>query len=245
MFPIYLLEDDEKQRAVYAQTIRNTILINDFAMKLVVEAASTDQLLASINDQYQGLFFLDMEIDGVKEAGLQVAVDIRRELPGAQIVFITTHEELSFLTLERKVAPLDYILKERGLEQLKQNISDDLIKVQQIQASGKYKKENLFTYRIGSRYFSLPLADLIYLKTEKSAPGRVKLRSRTKESEFLGNLNDLAKKYPQLFRCDKSFLVNLDLLESFDSGSRELIFVDGSKAYASIRKSRELVRMMK
>ncbi|BDR56701.1 response regulator transcription factor [Xylocopilactobacillus apis] len=245
MFPIYLLEDSSEQIEIYSGVIKNTVLINDLSMELVCKASSPDELLNSINQNHQGLFFLDMEIDGEKEAGLKAAVEIRRQIPTAQIVFITTHDELSFLTLERKVAPLDYILKERGIEHIKQNINDDILKVDDLLRSGKYKKENIFTYHIGSRYFTVPISELIYLSTSKVSPGRVKLRSIGRESEFIGNLNDISEKYPMLFRCDKSYLVNLDLMESFDSHSRELRFVEGSVAYASIRKARELAQLLK
>lgn len=62
MFPIYLYEDNAEQRDNYRKTINNTIMINEFAMAL--RAATDDQkiILADLNQQQDGLFFLDMEI---------------------------------------------------------------------------------------------------------------------------------------------------------------------------------------
>ncbi|WP_317698547.1 LytTR family transcriptional regulator DNA-binding domain-containing protein [Xylocopilactobacillus apis] len=48
-----------------------------------------------------------------------------------------------------------------------------------------------------------------------------------------------------LFRSDRSYLVNLDQLEHFDNHKRELYFNNGSVAYASIRKSWELIKILK
>ncbi|MCO6543805.1 MAG: response regulator transcription factor [Lactobacillus sp.] len=245
MFPIYLLEDNFEQRTNYAQIINNTIMINELPMQLFCQTDTAADLLAAIDQQYEGLFFLDMEIKGHTDVGLQTAIQIRDQIPAAQIVFITTHGELSFLTLERKIAPLDYVLKDRGMEHIKANIREDILKTNDLIKSGKYKKENLFTYHIGPRYFSLPLSEVVYLNTSKFNPGRVQLHALKKESEFVDNLNDLEKKYPMLFRSDKSYLINLDLLDHFDNQKREIHFINGSIAYASIRKARELVKILK
>lgn len=245
MFPIYLLEDNQEQRITYAKVINDTIMINELPMQLVCQTDSTKDLFGNIDHKYQGLFFLDMEIKGIKDAGLEAAVNIRKQIPAAHIVFITTHDELSFLTLERKVAPMDYILKDYSSDHIKNNIRDDIIRTDELVKSGKYKKENLFTYHIGPRYFSIPISELVYLNTSKLNPGRVQLHALTKESEFIDNLNDLEKKYPMLFRSDKSYLVNLDLLDHFDNQKREIHFINNSIAYVSVRKARKLVKLLK
>ena len=87
-------------------------MINEFAMELRVATDDQKIILADLNQQQDGLFFLDMEIGEDKQAGLELASRIRATIPLAKIVFITTHDELSFVTLERRIAPLDYILKD-------------------------------------------------------------------------------------------------------------------------------------
>lgn len=126
MFPIYLYEDNAEQRDNYRKTINNTIMINEFAMAL--RAATDDQkiILADLNQQQDGLFFLDMEIGEDKQAGLELASRIRAAIPLAKIVFITTHDELSFVTLERRIAPLDYILKDQSADLITQRIIKDI-----------------------------------------------------------------------------------------------------------------------
>lgn len=104
MFPIYLLEDDSKQRANFAAIIKNTIMIHDLAMGLICETDNSQTLMNFVDQTHQGLFFLDMQIGKQKDEGLSTAMKIREQIVGAQIVFITTHDELSILTLERKVS---------------------------------------------------------------------------------------------------------------------------------------------
>lgn len=194
MYPVYILEDNLEQQKSYVTAVKNSIMINDLAMELICATDDPDTLTSSIEQEHQGLFFLDMEIYGVKEGGLQTAVNIRDKIPGAHIVFITTHAELSLLTLERKVAPLDYISKSYGIDYIKQSIMADMLKVEKLLKSEKYKKENLFTYRIGNHFFSVPLSELVYLTTTTvpNNSGRVSIRTLTKNTEFIGNSNDIS-----------------------------------------------------
>lgn len=245
MFPVYLLEDNEQQQATYQQIIENTIMINEYAMTLVCATANPAALLRTVENQQKGLFFLDMEIGVNCQAGLELALTIRQRIPFAQIVFVTTHEELAFLTLERKIAPLDYILKDQALSQIKQQMIDDILLAEKQNEAAAYHEKDLFSYKIGPRFFSLPLAEIICLYTTKDNPGHVNLLATNRQVDFLGNLNALAERYPMFFRCDKSYLVNLTNVADYDSKSRQLEFVDGSQTKVSFRKSRELVLRLK
>ena len=99
MFPIYLLEDNQEQRITYAKVINDTIMINELPMQLVCQTDSTKDLFGTIDHKYQGLFFLDMEIKGIKDAGLEAAVNIRKQIPAAHIVILKIILEMIFLEL--------------------------------------------------------------------------------------------------------------------------------------------------
>lgn len=167
MFPIYLLEDDEAQRVEYISIIKNIIMIKEYDMQLVVATGDLQELMNNIVNSKEGLFFLDMEIGEQTQAGLNLADEIRQQLPFAQIVFITTHEELSFLTLERRIAPLDYILKEQGLDDIKQKIVKDIDATQTILKTETVQHKDILGYKIGTRFFSVPINDVIMLSTNK------------------------------------------------------------------------------
>lgn len=245
LFPLYLLEDNSNQRKAYATIIRNTIMINELPMNLICETGDSGVLLNFIDQTHEGLFFLDMEIGSHREEGLEIAMKIRQALSRSYIIFITTHEELSLLTLERKVSPFDYIVKEKGFDNIKKNIIDDILQINDFLKKDEYKNNNVFNYHIGNQYFVIPISEIIYLSTSKQTNHRVTLVTKSKVVEFIGNLNDLEKKYSMLFRCDRSFLVNLDQLEYFDNNRRELFFKNGSVVSASIRKSWKLLKILK
>lgn len=244
MLPIYLLEDDELQRKNYSEFINNSIMINDSDMELKLATDTSEKLLDSCDKETKGLFFLDMEIADNKIAGLEVAEKIKREMPLAQIVFITTHDELTLVTLERRIAPLDYIIKNKGMDSIKKSINNDIALTQHYFENFVHHSRNLLNYRIGSRFFSILMDDVIMLFTETTSPGRVTFITKNQRGSFMESLNSLEKKYPDLFRCDRSYLVNLDNATAYDSKSRVLTFIDNSSCKVSFRKSRELMNAL-
>lgn len=236
MFPIYLLEDNDIQREYYKGIIENTIMINDYPMNLT-EAKNTKSFFDVFTKSQYGLFFLDMEMDNDTQAGLKISEFVRENMPDAKIVFITTHEELSFLTLERKISPMDYILKDLSSTALKEKIIEDIELAQKYYQDDIYQKGSTFGYKIGSKYFSVPMKELILLHTEKSLPGQVSLESVNRHAAFPGSLNALEKEYDNLLRVDKSSLVNIDKIVSYDSRKRILYLADDISCNVSFRKS--------
>ncbi|MFC6169023.1 response regulator [Loigolactobacillus jiayinensis] len=97
MLPIYILEDDLQQRQSYQQLITNYILMEALDMRVVLATASPTVLLEQLEDQ-AGLFFLDIELAGADLDGLQVAERVRQRLDFAEIVFVTIHDEMAYLT---------------------------------------------------------------------------------------------------------------------------------------------------
>lgn len=244
MFPIYLLEDDDRQRNYYKEIVQNTVIINDYPMQ-IQEASNVVDFKAKFKQQQYGLFFLDMEIDDDIEAGLKVADFVRKNMADAQIVFITTHEELAFLTLERKISPMDYILKDLDITEVKNKIIDDVNLAQKYYQDSIYNKESTFGYKIGSKYYSVPMKELIVLQTEKEYPGRVTLLADNREASFPGSLSTFEKKYSNLMRVDKSSLINVEKIVSYDSHLRILTMADEVQCNVSYRKTAEVSKLFK
>ncbi|WP_057880640.1 response regulator transcription factor [Companilactobacillus kimchiensis] len=242
MFSIYLLEDDEQQRAYYREIIDNSIMINNYTIE-VAELNDVESFYNAFSKEQFGLFFLDMEINGDIKAGVKIAEFVRNSMPDAKIVFVTTHEELAFLTLERKISPLDYILKDNDKEEIGNKISKDISLSQEYYRNSIYEKENIFGYKIGSKYFSIPMKELIRVYTEKESPGRVHLESDSREMSFPGNLNSLEDKYNNLIRVDKSSLVNIDRVSSYDVHKRILYLDNDYQCDVSYRKSAKVSRL--
>ncbi|UQS83400.1 response regulator transcription factor [Bombilactobacillus thymidiniphilus] len=246
MYPVYLLEDDFKQQEEYSSIIKNAIKKNKCDMQLVCRTMSPLELIsmAQAQEGNDGLFFLDMEIGDNRQAGLQTAIQIRELLPFSQIVFITVHEELAFLTLENRVAPMDYVIKDQDSNQVAKKISENIVRVSAMFQKSDYNHPKMFTYRVGQRYHSLPLDDIMFFSTNKTLRGHVLWHTADQEAEFLGSLTELNHRYQNqnFFRCDRSYLVNLNQKCSFDNETRKISFADGSEAYVASRKVHEFLQ---
>ncbi|UQS81672.1 DNA-binding response regulator [Bombilactobacillus folatiphilus] len=244
MLPVYLLEDDVEQQIEYSKVIQQSIENNRWSMKLACQTMSPLELLsvAQVQDGEYGLFFLDMEISSNSKAGLQVAKEIRRLLPKAHIVFLSVHDELAFLTIERRISPLDFIDKDHGFDVIQTKMLEDMNYSLSAYREVKEPNKTMFSYRIGSRYFAVPLSQVLYLTTSQVASGHILLHTKNHETEFLGSLNDLEHRYSSFFRTDKSYLVNLEQSCNYDNKEKVLRFEDGSFAYVSVRRAHDLMK---
>ncbi|CAJ1194757.1 LytTR family transcriptional regulator DNA-binding domain-containing protein [Companilactobacillus nantensis] len=73
--------------------------------------------------------------------------------------------------------------------------------------------------------------------TEKSALGQINLDADNRHVPFPGNLNMLEKEYDNLLRVDKSSLVNVAKIVSYEFRKRTLHLEGGIDCNVSFRKS--------
>lgn len=242
MLQVYILEDDEQQRQNYQRLIESYIFIEGLDMQVDLATDNPETLLDKISTQSvsRGLFFLDIELKNSDLDGLQVAEKIRNQLSFAEIVFVTTHSEMAFLTFERKVEPLDYVLKDNGHEKVSKNIRDDVRVAYHRYTNHVFTSEQHFSYQIGSRVYEIPMSKLVYITTVTGQPGKIEVHYENGMAEYSYNLNKLEAKYPNLFRCHKSFLINLDQVQQYDAKTRMVIMKDESQCEVSFRKEHSM-----
>ena len=115
MLNIYVLEDHFIQQNRIEEVIhtilkKNNIKVGDFEV-----FDKPNQLLESVTERgSHQLFFLDIQIKDDTKKGLEVAKQIRKNDPYANIVFFTTHSEYLPLTFQYQLAALDFIDKSLG-----------------------------------------------------------------------------------------------------------------------------------
>lgn len=241
MLAVYLCEDNPEQLKHYTDVVQRYIMINDYDMQIRLATPSPADLLASLraDPPEYALFFLDIEFPAEKTTGLETAITIRQDLAFAEIVFVTTHSEMALLTFERKVEPMDFIVKDLGREQIDQKLRENIDYGYQRYTSYLGNTENLFTYTIGGRAFNLPMGDVYFVATADT-PHKVTVHAATQLIEYPGFLKDIADRYPELYRTDKSFLVNLDNVSGIDETNRRLIFPNGDQTDVATRRFHEV-----
>ncbi|MGB4627818.1 MAG: LytTR family DNA-binding domain-containing protein [Erysipelotrichaceae bacterium] len=236
--PIILCEDDNVLMSHYKAIIENWVMINDYDMQLIL--ATTDPkdvfLYLSKNKVTNSLFFLDIDL-GKQLDGIDVAQQIRTDNEFAQIVFITSHQELAIETLKRQIAPLDYIVKDNRNEKAQlEYVLDGRHK----QTFVDHRPNNRhLSFMIGTRNIRVDLTSIYLLETSVT-PHKVILYGENMMYEFYGKMNDLEKEYPELFRVHKSFLINQNKITVVDYKSRTIFFPEEYSCSFPLVKTKRL-----
>ncbi|WP_164508226.1 LytR/AlgR family response regulator transcription factor [Lapidilactobacillus wuchangensis] len=246
MLNVYILEDDERYLAFLKQSVSNTIMIEDISVAGIVAEKKPDALLNAIelNTLNTAIFFLDIEIIGNKNDGITVADWVRSKSPYAEIVFVTSHSEAAMRIITHRIAPLDLINKSASNEGILTRIHSDIVTMQQRQNNRQLHSQAIFSYTIGQQVFSIPLTEVEYIQTIPGRPGELEVRSINESATFSGNLNQIEAKFPSLFRCHKSVIVNPKQIKSLNTGQRLAYFKSGSKIDVSFRKLSSLKKIM-
>lgn len=113
MYPIIMCEDNRIQLQQLDTLVENYILFHSDLFKVELQASQPQQVVNYLDDcePQNGIYFLDIDLQADID-GIQLAEIIRQKDVQAEIIFVTTHDELAPLTLKRKVAALDFIAKD-------------------------------------------------------------------------------------------------------------------------------------
>ncbi|MCW1909873.1 response regulator transcription factor [Lactiplantibacillus paraplantarum] len=242
----FVVEDDPEQLATLKQIIKNHIMINDFDMELTLATGQAQELLDYVeaNTNVEGLYFLDIEYPGQKLNGLSLATRIRETDVNAKIVFVSTHSEMAFLTFERRIEPLDFIVKDLGQETVKAKVETDIRVAYERYTKQGVTSKAMFSYSKGGQLFNVPLEQVLFIETGTSR-NKLVLHLIDRIVQYNGKISDETVAHPELFRVHKSFLVNPQMLVRIDKQQQLGYFENGEAVDIAIRKVHDLVALIK
>ncbi|QBO35069.1 response regulator transcription factor [Periweissella cryptocerci] len=245
MLKIFLAEDTPELARVYAKHIQNQIFINDYQAELVMSTPASQPVIDYLHmtKVTGGLYFLDIELADPLMNGIDLAIKIREIDLDADIIFITSHDELAMTAINAKIAMLDYIIKTGGLEVTKQRISEDIELAIKHQVMRKQISGTSFVYTIGSKQFSTQQSDVYYLE---SAPGdhKLVLHRTNKVTELNGNLKEFELEYPFMIRIFRSILINRNNIDFFDAKQRTITMKNGAELPVSLHYVKAIKKVM-
>ena len=109
MLNIFVCEDDTVQRKSIVQIIKNTVLIEELDMQLILDTPNPYELLETVKtSQNTGIYFLDIDLK-CDMNGMKLAQQIRLYDPRCFIIFVTSHSELSYMTFQYRVEAMDFV----------------------------------------------------------------------------------------------------------------------------------------
>lgn len=242
MINIFILEDEILQQSRIDNIIREVIDQKALKCKTPEIFSSPKQMLDNVSEfgSHQ-LFFLDIEIKGEEQKGLDIAKEIRSRDPNATIVFVTTHTEFMPVTFKYKVAALDFIDKALDEESFKDRVCSAIEYT--ICNVGMSLSEDSFTIETSMARFQVPFNTILYFETSPKVH-KVILHTKDERMEFYGSIADVEKADSRLYRCHRSFVVNPDNIIKIDKESKIALFENGESCLISRMKYRGLLEKL-
>ena len=213
----------------------------DFA--IVKAAGSYDEALDFLTKKplTSGIYFLDIEI-GKKldeQNGLDLGEIIKKQDPKAQLIFVTSHQDMAFLTFQRRLGASNFIVKNGNADDLRRNVTYSLEQAVDAIAKYRYIQKNTFSYRFGHDVRNMSMGDVVYVETTP-VPHKLRLVKTTGWAEFIGKLKELPQKYPALVQVSESCVINPANVKEVDLKEKKLTFITGDIRYFSTRNSRKV-----
>ena len=116
IIPIYLCDDVPELISQYEKLISNTILMEEYPMKIVSTFTKTKGLINTLKTELShgndcGIYFLDIDLNNETD-GFNLAKSIRKIDSRGFIIFITTYGNLAFETFKQQLEAMDFIVKD-------------------------------------------------------------------------------------------------------------------------------------
>jgi two-component system LytT family response regulator/two-component system response regulator LytT len=218
-----LIADDERP----ARDELRWLLEKERDLEVVGEAENGMQVLAFLEKNEADLILLDIQMPGM--TGLETARELMA-LPGfPQIIFITAFDRYAIEAFD--VNALDYLLKPVEQERLSRALNrarnrlvspesdrgmeESLINmIRGMTGKGAPRFEKLTVYHEG-RFIPLSFNEIILMTAEGKHSLVVSSRGSFPYRKSLGDLEALVES-PRLFKCHRSYTVNLDYLEAVE-----------------------------
>ncbi|CCK83039.1 AbpR response regulator [Lactobacillus equicursoris 66c] len=188
-----------------------------------------------------GIYFLDVELgkNVGKDNGFDLAEYIKQMDSKAQIIFVTSHADLSIITYQRRLGPIDYIVKSSNIADLTTRISDTLKSAINTLKKANSENEMFFTYKVGHEIRRIAVSDIYYISTTGNSH-KLELVHANGISQFIGSISKVADKAPYLLQISQSCLINPNKAE-VDYQQHRITFPNGDIQYYS-RKNSHMIR---
>lgn len=234
MLNIFVCEDDAIQRKSIVQIIKNTVLIEELDMQLILDTPNPYELLETVKtSQNTGIYFLDIDLK-CDMNGMKLAQQIRLYDPRCFIIFVTSHSELSYMTFQYRVEAMDFVLKDNPAE-AKVKIRECLLNALERYILQTNKTHKVYTIEIGDRRISVDYNDILFFETSSNIH-KVILHAKDRQIEFSSTIKELEKILDDTFvRCHRSFLVNKSNIQEIDTKNRIIYFINGETCLMSTR----------
>lgn len=228
MLPIYICEDEIVFRNFLVSVLEKYITINAYSMNIKLSTDNPFELIEDVEHaKLRGVYLLDIDIKNDVYNGFTLAQKIREIDPRGFIIFITSHEELSFMTFKYRVEAMDYIIK-GSEDKVRERVIECIESVQNRLIDDKNSREAYYTIELFHEIHNIPMKDILYFETS-SSKHKIILHTLTEDIEYINTLKNVEKDMGEAFlKVHRSYLVNKKAIKAIFLADNLVELIDGS-----------------
>lgn len=246
-YSVFICDDEQEQVNILKECIRkSSIILSDedkleFDIIKTVNAYNDAMNFIEASSPQSGIYFLDIEIGKklYEKDGLDLAEAIKQKDKNAQLIFITSHQDMAFLTFKRKLGAVDFIVKNGDKVDLQKDINYALQNATQAISNADLIKKNIFSYKFGQEVRNIKLSDVIYITTT-SVGHKLRVVKTTGWGDFIGKLKEIPEKYESLVQISQSCVINPENIDKVSFREKKIYFVNGDVQYFSVRNTHKM-----
>lgn len=246
-YSVFICDDEQEQVNILKECIRkSSIILSDedkleFDIIKTVNAYNDAMNFIEASSPQSGIYFLDIEIGKklYEKNGLDLAEAIKQKDKNAQLIFITSHQDMAFLTFKRKLGAVGFIVKNGDKVDLQKDINYALQNATQAISNADLIKKNIFSYKFGQEVRNIKLSDVIYITTT-SVGHKLRVVKTTGWGDFIGKLKEIPEKYESLVQISQSCVINPENIDKVSFREKKIYFVNGDVQYFSVRNTHKM-----
>lgn len=235
---IIICEDNVEQLNFVKTVIENYAMMEDDGMKVVLATTNPDDVVSYIQVKRADCYFLDIDLEH-DLTGITLGSKIREVDTMGNIIYITTHAEMSYLTFIYKIAAMDFIIKD-DQEVMKVRLISTLKEAhRRYLMIGSGGETNTFQIKTAGRLRNINIDDVYFFEASTTLH-KIVLHLENEWLEFYGKLKDYEAISDKFYRCHKAYIVNTNKIHSIDYKTRTVYMGNGEEIFASARQIRGL-----
>lgn len=223
--PIKLLVVEDN--AGFANLLR--VMLEDLGISAIQMAKSFNEAWQLFQDQSPSICLVDIDLDGGEKNGILLVEKIWQTHPDLPVIYLTANYTEDYYERCKHTRPSSFMNKE--LSRLKLYQSIDLALLQSKQGSSvaastsvayssppapvPYLANNHLFFKVGDLYKNIPIKEIgFFYSNEKMTFARVDKRNFPTNVQLKTLETEL---FPQFLRIHKSYLVNVDFINSINT----------------------------
>jgi two-component system response regulator AgrA len=249
MVPVYICEDNKIALKRLEKIVLEIIKAEGIKeMSIVCLTSDPMEILNRFDPNItHALYFLDIDLGLEAMDGIELASQIRKRNPYAQIVMITGYN-FALETYQKKIGIKDYILK-GDLQKMTARVRDCLLDasehiVEQTDSDGIY-----LTIHNNYTKITIDVSEIYYIEVTAGTQRKLSIHKSNGTMNASATLKELiGQASGTFFQCHKSYMINLNHVDTVDIGKRIVVMDNGAiipVSLININKLKKVIEVIK